>query len=39
VAYATLARWSYEQFGFTVISAPVGFLSGANRRPTERLVT
>ncbi|NLY12811.1 MAG: YdcF family protein [Gammaproteobacteria bacterium] len=27
------SRWSYEQFGFTVISAPVGFLSGANRRP------
>lgn len=27
------SRWSYEQFGFEVISAPVGFLSGANGRP------
>ncbi|MDY7219238.1 YdcF family protein [Denitrificimonas sp. JX-1] len=27
------SRWSYEQFGFEVISAPVGFLSGPNRRP------
>lgn len=27
------ARWSFEQFGFEVISAPVGFLSGPNGRP------
>lgn len=27
------SRWSYEQFGFEVVSAPVGFLSGANGRP------
>lgn len=27
------SRWSYEQFGFTVVSAPVGFLGGANARP------
>ena len=27
------SRWSYEQFGFDVISAPVGFLGGANGRP------
>ena len=27
------SRWSFEQFGFEVISAPVGFLSGANGRP------
>ncbi|WP_205341187.1 YdcF family protein [Denitrificimonas caeni] len=27
------SRWSYEQFGFEVVSAPVGFLSGANERP------
>lgn len=27
------SRWSYEQFGFTVTSAPVGFLSGHNNRP------
>lgn len=27
------SRWSYEQLGFSVTSAPVGFLSGANSRP------
>lgn len=27
------SRWSYEQFGFDVVSAPVGFLGGANGRP------
>lgn len=27
------SRWSFEQFGFEVISAPVGFLSGAHGRP------
>lgn len=27
------SRWSFEQFGFQVISAPVGFLSGPNGRP------
>lgn len=27
------SRWSFEQFGFQVISAPVGFLSGPNSRP------
>lgn len=27
------SRWSYEQFGFQVLSAPVGFLGGANARP------
>ena len=27
------SRWSFEQFGFAVTSAPVGFLSGANGRP------
>ncbi len=27
------SRWSYEQFGFAVVSAPVGFLGGANNRP------
>lgn len=27
------SRWSFEQFGFQVVSAPVGFLSGANGRP------
>lgn len=27
------SRWSYEQFGFEVIAAPVGFLSGPNNRP------
>ncbi len=27
------SRWSYEQFGFAVVSAPVGFLGGANGRP------
>ena len=27
------SRWSFEQFGFEVISAPVGFLSGPNGRP------
>ena len=27
------ARWSFEQFGFQVVSAPVGFLSGNNGRP------
>lgn len=27
------SRWSYEQFGFEVISAPMGFLGGANGRP------
>lgn len=27
------SRWSFEQFGLQVISAPVGFLSGANQRP------
>ena len=27
------SRWSYEQLGFSVTSASVGFLSGANSRP------
>lgn len=27
------SRWSFEQFGFAVISAPVGFLSVPNGRP------
>lgn len=27
------SRWSYEQFGFEVVSAPVGFLGGVNGRP------
>ncbi len=27
------SRWSFEQFGFEVISAPVGFLSVSNGRP------
>lgn len=27
------SRWCFEQFGFEVISAPVGFLSVANGRP------
>lgn len=27
------SRWSFEQFGFEIISAPVGFLSRANGRP------
>lgn len=27
------SRWSFEQFGFAVVSAPVGFLSVANGRP------
>lgn len=27
------SRWSFEQFGFEVTSAPVGFLSVANGRP------
>lgn len=27
------ARWSFEQFGFEVLSAPVGFLSVPNGRP------
>lgn len=27
------SRWSFEQFGFTVVSAPVGFLSVPNGRP------
>ena len=27
------SRWSFEQFGFAVVSAPVGFLGGANGRP------
>lgn len=27
------SRWSYEQFGFAVVSAPVGFLSVPNSRP------
>lgn len=27
------SRWSFEQFGFEVVSAPVGFLSVANGRP------
>ena len=27
------SRWSFEQFDFEVVSAPVGFLSVANGRP------
>lgn len=27
------SRWSFEQFDFEVVSAPVGFLSGPNNRP------
>ena len=27
------SRWSYEQFGFEVVSAPVGFFSTPNARP------
>ena len=27
------SRWSFEQFGFDVVTAPVGFLSVANGRP------
>lgn len=27
------SRWSFEQLGFEVVSAPVGFLSGSNGRP------
>jgi uncharacterized SAM-binding protein YcdF (DUF218 family) len=27
------SRWSFEQFGFQVISAPVGFLGGPHGRP------
>ncbi|GFM87109.1 membrane protein [Pseudomonas cichorii] len=27
------SRWSFEEAGFTVVAAPVGFLSGANDQP------
>lgn len=27
------SRWSFEQFGVEVVSAPIGFLSGHNNRP------